>query len=174
MSMMFVEATTSLTHAFPHTHTLSTSPFSPLAPHLQPTTTLTTSPTCLTPTPPQAPTTPLHPPTPRGPFDSSHYETSRLWATAPDNTRVPISIVRRKDAPQPAPMLLDAYGAYEIPNDAYFQSNLLSLLDRGVSFGIAHVRGGGEMGRRWYEDGKFKKKTNTFTDLVREWMRVIE
>lgn len=103
----------------------------------------------------------------RGGYDPADYETLRVWARAPDGTRVPISVVRRRThGAGPAPMLLDAYGSYEIANDPYFSAQRLSLLERGVSFAIAHVRGGGEMGRRWYEDGKFLKKKNTFTDLI--------
>lgn len=104
-----------------------------------------------------------------GGFDKSRYHTERLFATAPDGTKVPISLVYRKDLARldgSDPLLLDAYGSYEIPNDADFRSSRLSLLDRGVTFAIAHVRGGGDLGRMWYEDGKFLKKKNTFTDFV--------
>ncbi|KAI3426332.1 hypothetical protein D9Q98_008705 [Chlorella vulgaris] len=104
-----------------------------------------------------------------GGFDPSRYVTERLWATAPDGTRVPISLVYRQDLARldgSDPMLLDAYGSYEAPNDPDFRSSRLSLLDRGITFAIAHIRGGGEMGRRWYEDGKYLKKTNTFTDFI--------
>ncbi|PRW44843.1 prolyl endopeptidase-like isoform A [Chlorella sorokiniana] len=104
-----------------------------------------------------------------GGFDPAKYTTQRLWATAPDGTRVPISLVYRSDLAKldgSDPLLLDAYGSYEIPNDAHFRSSRLSLLDRGITFAIAHVRGGGEMGRRWYEAGKYLKKKNTFTDFI--------
>jgi oligopeptidase B len=93
----------------------------------------------------------------------------RLWATAPDGVKVPVSIVYRTDLAKldgTDALLLDAYGSYEIPNDADFRSTRLSLLDRGVTFAIAHVRGGGEMGRKWYEDGKLQRKQNTFTDFI--------
>ena len=86
-----------------------------------------------------------------GGFRRENYVTRRLWATSPDGTKVPISLVHRKDKPAGAgPTFLDGYGSYEISNDAYFSSNRLSLLDRGVTFAIAHVRGGGEMGRKWW------------------------
>jgi oligopeptidase B len=104
-----------------------------------------------------------------GGFDRTKYKTERLWATAPDGVQVPISIVYRTDLVKldgTDPMLLDAYGSYEISNDADFRSSRLSLIDRGFVFGIAHVRGGGEMGRTWYEDGKYLKKKNTFTDFI--------
>lgn len=104
-----------------------------------------------------------------GGFDRTKYKTERLWATAQDGTQVPVSIVYRTDLVKldgTDPMLLDAYGSYEISNDADFRSSRLSLIDRGFLFGIAHVRGGGEMGRTWYEDGKYLKKKNTFTDFI--------
>jgi oligopeptidase B len=104
----------------------------------------------------------------RGGYDREHYESWREWATTDDGTRVPISLVRRVDVASagPAPCLLYGYGSYEISIDPVFSSARLSLLDRGVVFAIAHVRGGGEMGRRWYEDGKFLAKPNTFSDFV--------
>lgn len=102
-----------------------------------------------------------------GGYDRDDYRTDRLWATAPDGTRVPISIVWRADRPAaPGPLVLYAYGAYEASIDPTFSSARLSLLDRGVAFAIAHVRGGGEMGRRWYLDGKLENKSNSFGDLV--------
>lgn len=105
----------------------------------------------------------------RGGFDKAKYVTERLWATAPDGVRVPVSLVYRTDLAcrdGTAPLLLNAYGSYEIPNDADFRSTRLSLIDRGFVFAIAHVRGGGELGRRWYEDGKYLSKKNTFTDFI--------
>ena len=102
-------------------------------------------------------------------FDASKYETAREWATASDGTKVPISLVWRPDALSvdgPAPCLLYGYGAYEASTDPWFSIARLSLLDRGVVFAIAHVRGGGELGRHWYTDGKFGAKANTFTDFV--------
>lgn len=109
----------------------------------------------------------------RGGYDRSRYVSWREWATAPDGTRVPISLVRHRDttvgdaaAGGGAPCLLYGYGAYEMSMDPYFSVARLSLLDRGAVFAIAHVRGGGEMGRGWYEDGKFAAKPNSFSDLV--------
>jgi oligopeptidase B len=109
-----------------------------------------------------------------GDFDSERYTTERRWAVAEDGTRVPISLVYRTDLVAGAvggtgggaPTLLYGYGSYEASMDPTFSSLRLSLLDRGFVFAIAHVRGGGEMGRRWYEDGKFLAKPNTFTDFV--------
>ena len=91
-----------------------------------------------------------------GGYDPADYEEHRLWATADDGEQVPISIVARRDARAagPLPVLLYGYGAYEMSIDPYFSVARLSLLDRGAAFAIAHVRGGGEMGRRWYDDGK--------------------
>jgi len=96
------------------------------------------------------------------------YEQHREWAVAPDGVRVPISLVRRKDTPRDgtAPLLLYGYGAYEISRDPAFSIPVLSLLDRGFVYAIAHVRGGGELGRSWYTDGKLLHKKNTFTDFV--------
>jgi oligopeptidase B len=101
-------------------------------------------------------------------YDPSRYESARAWATADDGTSVPISMVWRRDRPRdvPGPMLLYGYGAYEVSIDPTFSTSRVSLLDRGVAYGIAHVRGGGELGRRWYEDGKLLAKPNTFTDFV--------
>jgi oligopeptidase B len=130
-----------------------------------------------------------------GDFDPARYRTGRLWAVADDGTEVPISLVYRTDlvrAPEPglagsesgpdaasgrdggaagdlpvgAPCLLYGYGSYEASMDPMFSSLRLSLLDRGFIFAIAHVRGGGEMGRTWYEQGKLAAKPNTFTDFV--------
>jgi oligopeptidase B len=108
-------------------------------------------------------------PAPDGrPFDPAAYEEHRVWATAEDGTRVPISLVVPAGAPRDGsvPILLYGYGSYEASIDPYFSVARLSLLDRGAGFAIAHVRGGGEMGRHWYEDGKFLAKTNTFTDFI--------
>ena len=103
-----------------------------------------------------------------GGYDPADYEERRLWATAEDGERVPISFVCRRGATDdgPIPVLLYGYGAYEISMDPYFSIARLSLLDRGAGFAIAHVRGGGEMGRRWYDDGKMLAKRSTFTDFV--------
>ncbi|MBW6437793.1 S9 family peptidase [Actinoplanes hulinensis] len=103
-----------------------------------------------------------------GGYDPADYEQFREWATAADGTRVPISIVARRGTERDgsAPTLLYGYGSYEHSIDPYFSIPRLSLLDRGVVFAIAHVRGGGEMGRQWYEQGKMLAKKNTFTDFV--------
>ena len=103
-----------------------------------------------------------------GGHDPAAYETGRLWATAPDGTAVPISYVHRLGIPRDgsAPCLLYGYGSYEICIDPGFSSLRLSLLDRGFVFAIAHVRGGGELGRPWYDDGKMLHKRNSFTDFV--------
>ncbi len=103
-----------------------------------------------------------------GDFDKDNYATERIMAPATDGTLVPVSIVYRKgfkkDGSQP--LLLYAYGSYGATMDAYFSSNNISLLDRGFVYAIAHIRGGEEMGRHWYEDGKLLKKKNTFTDFI--------
>lgn len=101
-----------------------------------------------------------------GGYDPADYEQFREWATASDGTRVPISIVVRKGTERPAPTVLYGYGSYEISIDPSFSIARLSLLDRGFVFAVAHIRGGGEMGRHWYENGKFQRKKNTFTDFV--------
>ena len=96
------------------------------------------------------------------------YEQHREWAVASDGTRVPISLVCRKGTPRDgsAPSLLYGYGSYEISRDPSFSIPVLSLLDRGFVYAIAHIRGGGEMGRSWYTDGKLLHKKNTFTDFI--------
>jgi oligopeptidase B len=100
-------------------------------------------------------------------YEPEQYVTERTWATAPDGERVPISLVYRRDRPnEPGPALLVGYGSYESSTDPTFESLRVSLLDRGFLFGIAHVRGGGELGRRWYENGKLEHKQNTFTDFI--------
>jgi oligopeptidase B len=100
--------------------------------------------------------------------DLTQYRQRREWATAPDGTRVPLSIVHRADvvADGTAPALLHGYGAYGIPSDPWFSVLRLSLLERGWVFAIAHVRGGSEMGRSWYDDGKLDAKPHTFSDFV--------
>jgi oligopeptidase B len=104
----------------------------------------------------------------RGPYRPEDYAQHREWALAPDGTRVPISIVAPAGTPLDgsAPCLLYGYGSYESSIDPYFSTARLSLLDRGFVYAIAHIRGGGEMGRRWYEDGKLLRKMNTFTDFI--------
>jgi len=101
-----------------------------------------------------------------GGYDPSQYVSRRLWAPADDGTRVPISLVHRRDRQPGGPVLLYGYGSYEISIDPGFSIPRLSLLDRGWAFAIGHVRGGGEMGRRWYLEGKLEQKANTFDDLV--------
>jgi len=103
-----------------------------------------------------------------GDFDPQRYEQHRDWAIADDGTRVPVSLVCLRGTPRDgsAPCVLYGYGSYESSMDPWFSIPRLSLVDRGVTFAIAHVRGGGEMGRRWYEDGKLLAKKNTFTDFV--------
>ena len=102
-----------------------------------------------------------------GGYNPDDYEQSREWVTVDDGTRVPVSIVRRKrEGDGPSPTLLYGYGSYEHSIDPSFSVPRLSLLDRGVVFAVAHVRGGGEMGRHWYENGKTLTKRNTFTDFV--------
>ncbi len=103
-----------------------------------------------------------------GPYDPADFEQHREWATADDGTQVPISLICRRGTRRDgrAPLLLYGYGSYESSADPGFSIQRLSLLDRGFVMAIAHVRGGGEMGRRWYDDGKILHKTNTFTDFI--------
>lgn len=103
-----------------------------------------------------------------GSFNPKDYETERVMATAKDGTKVPISIVYKKGFKKDGngPLLLYGYGSYGASMEASFSSVRLSLLDRGFAYAIAHIRGGQEMGRYWYEDGKMKKKINTFTDFI--------
>ncbi|MDG4807255.1 S9 family peptidase [Micromonospora sp. WMMD1120] len=102
------------------------------------------------------------------PYDPTEYEQHRDWALADDGTRVPISLVCRVGTPRDssAPCELYGYGSYEASMDPWFSVARLSLLDRGVVFAVAHTRGGGELGRRWYDQGKMLAKKNTFTDFV--------
>ncbi len=101
-------------------------------------------------------------------FDSGRYASERLFATAKDGVKVPISLVYRKGTKRDgtAPLLLTGYGAYGYPYPVMFSSNRLALLDRGVSFAIAHIRGGGEMGKAWHDQGRMMNKKNTFTDFI--------
>jgi oligopeptidase B len=103
-----------------------------------------------------------------GGYDPSLYQCERTHATADDGTRVPLSLVYRKDAPRDgtAPALLYGYGSYGIVIPAGFNSNRLSLLDRGIVYAIAHIRGGGEMGKPWHDLGRLHNKLNTFTDFL--------
>jgi oligopeptidase B len=103
-----------------------------------------------------------------GGYDPDRYEQHREWALADDGTRVPISLVAPRGLARDgsAPLVLYGYGSYEISTDPWFSIARLSIVDRGVVFAIAHVRGGGELGRAWYDDGKLLAKKNTFTDFV--------
>lgn len=103
-----------------------------------------------------------------GKFKKENYTEERIWATATDGTKVPISMIYKKGLKKDGsnPLLLYAYGSYGASMDAYFSSTRLSLLDRGFVFAIAHIRGGEDLGRKWYEDGKLLKKKNTFTDFI--------
>lgn len=111
-----------------------------------------------------------------GGYDPDDYETTRCWVTADDGVNVPVSIVGRKDRSRlaPGPFLLYGYGSYEHSIDPTFSAARLSLLDRGFAFAIAHIRGGGEMGRAWYDDGKLAHKGNTFTDFVTVARRLVD
>lgn len=103
-----------------------------------------------------------------GTFDKNNYQEERVWATAKDGTQVPISMVYRKGMQKNGqnPTLLYAYGSYGVTMDCYFSTVRLSLLDRGFIYAIAHIRGGEDLGRPWYENGKLLKKKNTFTDFI--------
>jgi oligopeptidase B len=103
-----------------------------------------------------------------GGFDQSNYATERLWATARDGTKVPVSIVYRRGFKRDgtAPLYQYAYGSYGSSSDPEFDSAVVSLLDRGFVYAIAHIRGGQELGRAWYDDGKLLKKKNSFSDFV--------
>jgi oligopeptidase B len=111
---------------------------------------------------------PVRPDTSGRPYRPEDYEQHREWAIAADGTRVPISIVCKPGTPRDgsAPLVLYGYGSYEYSIDPHFSIPRLSMIDRGVVYAIAHIRGGGEMGRQWYEDGKLLAKRNTFTDFV--------
>lgn len=103
-----------------------------------------------------------------GDFDKTHYRTVRIFATAQDGTQVPVSVAYHKDTALDgkAPLLLYGYGSYGHSLDAYFSTSRLSLLDRGFVYAIAHIRGGEEMGRAWYDDGRMLNKKNTFSDFI--------
>jgi oligopeptidase B len=101
-----------------------------------------------------------------GGFDPANYVSERIYATARDGARVPVSLVYRKGTARPAPLLLTGYGSYGSSSDPTFSSDRLSLIDRGFVFAIAHIRGGSEMGRAWYENGRQLQKKNTFNDFI--------
>ncbi|MBI2161173.1 MAG: S9 family peptidase, partial [Candidatus Rokubacteria bacterium] len=103
-----------------------------------------------------------------GGYDPARYRSERVHAPAPDGTPIPISLVCAKDTPRDgtSPLLLSGYGAYGVPYPVTFSSNRVSLLDRGVAVALAHVRGGGEGGKRWHDAGRMLAKRNTFTDFI--------
>ncbi|HEX8502264.1 MAG TPA: S9 family peptidase [Pyrinomonadaceae bacterium] len=103
-----------------------------------------------------------------GGYDPALYKSERVYATAADGTKVPVSLVYKKDLKLDGgrPMLLSAYGSYGIPSNVTFNSNRLSLLDRGVVVATAHIRGGGDLGKEWHDAGKMMAKKNTFTDFI--------
>jgi oligopeptidase B len=103
-----------------------------------------------------------------GNFKEDNYASQRVWATAKDGVKVPISLVYRKDTPLDgsSPLLQYGYGSYGHTSDPYFSTVRLSLLDRGFVYAIAHIRGGEYLGRPWYDDGKLLSKRNTFTDFI--------
>ena len=111
-----------------------------------------------------------------GGFATTDYESKRIYASVPDGVQVPISIVYRKGMKPDgsSPMLLYAYGSYGVPLSLSFSSVRLSLLDRGVIYAMAHVRGGGDMGKKWHDDGKMMSKRNTFTDFIAVAEHLIE
>ena len=109
-----------------------------------------------------------------GDYRRQDYVERRDWAVAPDGARVPVSVIHRADLQFPAPALIYGYGAYELCEDPRFSIARLSLLDRGMVFVVAHVRGGGELGRLWYEQGKLLHKKNTFTDFVASASHLVE
>ncbi len=103
-----------------------------------------------------------------GGFDKNNYQTERVWATAKDGSKIPVSLLYKKGLKKDgtAPLYQYSYGSYGISSSPSFRSTVLSLVDRGFVYAIAHIRGGQEMGRQWYEDGKLLKKINTFTDFI--------
>lgn len=103
-----------------------------------------------------------------GGFDALNYESRRLFATAADGAQIPISLICRKGVPQDgtAPLYLYGYGSYGLPMPAQFSSSILALLDRGFVYAIAHIRGGGELGKAWHDSGRMFNKKNTFTDFI--------
>jgi oligopeptidase B len=103
-----------------------------------------------------------------GGYDAARYASERLYATASDGTKIPVSIVFRRDRPSDGggPLLLTGYGSYGLAMPIMFNSNRMSLVDRGMAFAVAHIRGGGEMGKIWHERGRMLEKKNTFTDFI--------
>jgi oligopeptidase B len=111
-----------------------------------------------------------------GGYNKSEYVTERIFAKADDGAEIPISLFYKKGFKKngTAPLWLDGYGAYGVDNDVYFSPAPISLVNRGFVYGIAHIRGGGELGRTWYEDGKLLKKKNTYTDFIRATEHLIQ
>jgi len=103
-----------------------------------------------------------------GGYEPSDYESERLWATAQDGTRIPVSVVYKRGTPKDgsAPMLLVGYGSYGYPYPTGFSHSRVSLLDRGFIYAIAHIRGGGELGKPWHDRGRMENKMNSFTDFI--------
>jgi oligopeptidase B len=103
-----------------------------------------------------------------GGYDRTKYRTERVMATAPDGTKVPVSLVALKDLPRDgsAPIYLTAYGSYGLSSHVTFSSNCFSLIDRGVVYALAHIRGGGDLGKPWHDQGRMLHKKNTFTDFI--------
>ena len=102
-----------------------------------------------------------------GNFNPRDYMERRVWITARDGERIPVSLVWHRDCPaQDSPMFITGYGAYEISSDPGFSVSRLSMLDRGVLYAVPHIRGGGEMGRAWYEQGRRLNKKHSFEDFV--------
>jgi oligopeptidase B len=101
-------------------------------------------------------------------YDRTRYEVEQVYAIASDGVKVPISLVHLKGAKKDgkAPLYLYGYGSYGFPIDISFNSNIFSLVDRGVTYAVAHIRGGGELGKRWHDDGRMMNKKNTFTDFI--------
>lgn len=110
------------------------------------------------------------------PYNPDDYQSERIFATAPDGTQIPISLVYKKGLVKNGhnPTLLYGYGSYGVPMEAGFNSNRISLLDRGFVYAVAHIRGGSDMGEQWYHDGKLMKKKNTFTDFIACAEKLIE
>jgi oligopeptidase B len=101
-------------------------------------------------------------------YDPSRYQVERIWAAAADGTKVPVALLHKKDAARDgkSPLLLYGYGSYGVDIPDRFNSNLFSLADRGITFAVAHVRGGGELGKKWHDQGRMMNKMNTFTDFI--------
>jgi len=101
-------------------------------------------------------------------YDSSRYQVERVWAVAADGTRIPVAVLHKKDVARDgkSPLLLYGYGSYGIDVADRFNSNVFSLVDRGVSYAVAHIRGGGELGKKWHDQGRMMNKMNTFTDFI--------